>query len=104
LQDDESVNDFVEEVRKIGKVENIWTLQRKLKGIIGKITAVRLSFSSKDVVEKEDAVRVYGKPLDKVDANVRDDGSVGKLLEEETGKVVYINKKNTQGYSVEPSE
>lgn len=104
LQDDKSVDDFVNEVRKIGKLKDLWSLREKLKGITDKITAVKLSFSAKDVAAKEDAIRVYGKSLDEVDANVIDDGSVGELLEEQTGEVVYINKKKIQGYSVEPSE
>jgi len=101
LQEDLSANNVINEISKVGKISDNQTLHRVIREITDRYTAIRLSFNKKTDANKEDARQVYGKSLDKVNANVYEDKSKGKLVEEQGGEVVYVPGKVYEGYSVE---
>ncbi len=101
IQDDLSGDKVIDEISKVGTITDNQTLHRVIREITDRFTAIRISFKKNTDAKREDAERVYGKTLDKVGANVREDKSRGQLVEEQNGEVVYIPGKAYQEYAVQ---
>lgn len=101
IQEDLSADKVLGALSKVGTITDNQTLHRVIREITDRFTAIRLSFKKNTDAKREDAERVYGKTLDLVGANVREDKSTGQLVEEQNGEVVYVPGKAYQEYAVQ---
>jgi hypothetical protein len=101
VQDDMSADKVIDEISKIGTIKDNHTLHRVIREITDRYTAIKLSFKKNTDAKREDAERVYGKTLDQVGANFREDKSRGEIVEEKNGTLVYYTNKAYQEYDVQ---
>lgn len=103
LLEDKTSHEVLNNLSKIGTIENSWALDRSIREITDKNTAVKLIKESDDGAQKEDAQKVYGKALNGVEARYGEENTYGTIQELENGQVVYITQK-TYSSPIAPGE
>ena len=101
VDNDGTLEGVSEEVGMLGRFTDITDVKRSIRGVIEKLTAVKLSKSSSDNVSKEDAEQVYQKELDGVTANLKEENSEGVLVQSGNGKTVYVSGQRRVGEPLE---